>query len=115
MGRVGRKEPTTSVILPYRETKGLEAVELYNQSENNMLEWQEALTCDIMAVDDEGLWIHQKFGYSVSRRNGKSEMALGRCIYGLKKGEKILYTAHRVSTAHSIWERLDRLCAGQWT
>lgn len=111
MGRVGRKEPTTSVILPYRETKGLEAVELYNQSENNMLEWQEALTCDIMAIDDEGLWIHQKFGYSVSRRNGKSEMALGRCIYGLKKGEKILYTAHRVSTAHSIWERLDRLCA----
>ena len=111
MGRVGRKEPTTSVILPYHDTKGPEAVELYNQSENSMLEWQEALTYDIMAVDDEGLWIHQKFGYSVSRRNGKSEMALGRCIWGLKNGEKILYTAHRVTTAHSIWERLDRLCA----
>lgn len=38
-------------------------------------------------------------------------MALARCIWGLKNGEKILYTAHRVSTAHSIWERLDRLCA----
>jgi len=100
-----------SVVLPYKETKGQEAVELYNKSEHTMLEWQEALTYDIMAVDDDGLWVHQKFGYSVPRRNGKSEMALARCIWGLKNGERILYTAHRASTAHSIWERLSRLCA----
>ena len=111
MDRVGRQSPTVSVVLPYTDTKGLEAVELYNASEKSMLEWQEALTCDIMAVNDEGLWIHQKFGYSVPRRNGKSEMALARCIWGLKNGERILYTAHRASTAHSIWERLSRLCA----
>lgn len=110
MDRVGRQSPTVSVVLPYKETKGQEAVELYNKSEHTMLEWQEALTYDIMAVDDEGLWIHQKFGYSVPRRNGKSEMALARCIRGLKHGERILYTAHRASTAHSIWERLGRLC-----
>lgn len=111
MDRVGRQSPTVSVILPYTETKGPEAVELYNISENNILPWQEALTYDIMAVDGDGLWIHQKFGYSVPRRNGKSEMALARCIWGLKNGERILYTAHRASTAHSIWERLSRLCA----
>ena len=111
MDRVGRQDPTVSVILPYHDTRGLEAIELYNKSEKSALEWQEALTCDIMAVDDEGLWIHQKFGYSVPRRNGKSEMALARCIWGLKHGERILYTAHRASTAHSIWERLSRLCA----
>lgn len=111
MDRVGRQSPTVSVVLPYKETKGQEAVELYNKSEHTMLEWQEALTYDIMAVDDDGLWIHQKFGYSVPRRNGKSEMALARCIWGLKNGERILYTAHRASTAHSIWERLSRLCA----
>ena len=111
MDRVGRQEPTVSVILPYTNTRGQEAVELYNHSENNMLEWQAALTYDIMATNDEGLWIHQKFGYSVPRRNGKSEMALARCIWGLKNNERILYTAHRASTAHSIWERLSRLCA----
>lgn len=110
MDRVGRQSPTVSVVLSYKDTKGQEAVELYNKSEHTMLEWQEALTYDIMAVDDEGLWIHQKFGYSVPRRNGKSEMALARCIRGLKHGERILYTAHRASTAHSIWERLSRLC-----
>ncbi len=111
MDRVGRQSPTVSVILPYTDTKGAEAVELYNTSEKDMLEWQSALTYDIMAVDGSGLWIHQKFGYSVPRRNGKSEMALARCIWGLKNGERILYTAHRASTAHSIWERLSRLCA----
>ena len=111
MDRVGRQSPTVSVILPYTDTKGPEAIELYNKSEHDSLEWQTALTYDIMAVDDDGLWVHQKFGYSVPRRNGKSEMALARCIWGLKHGERILYTAHRASTAHSIWDRLGRLCA----
>ena len=111
MDRVGRQEPTVSVILPYEDTKGPEAIELYNKSEKDALEWQAALTYDIMAVDGDGLWVHQKFGYSVPRRNGKSEMALARCIWGLKNGERILYTAHRASTAHSIWDRLGRLCA----
>ena len=111
MDRVGRQSPTVSVILPYVDTKGAEAIALYNASENSMLEWQEALTYDLMAVNEEGFWAHQKFGYSVPRRNGKSEMALARCIWGLKNGERILYTAHRTSTSHSIWERLSRLCA----
>ena len=110
MDRVGRQSPTVSVILPYSDTKGPEAIELYNQSGNTAIEWQEALTYDIMAVDDDGLWVHQKFGYSVPRRNGKSEMALARCVWGLKHGERILYTAHRATTAHSIWDRLARLC-----
>lgn len=111
MDRVGRQSPTVSVILPYADTRGPEAIDLYNVSENSALDWQAALTYDIMAVDDGGLWVHQKFGYSVPRRNGKSEMALARCIWGLKNGERIMYTAHRASTAHSIWERLSRLCA----
>jgi len=111
MDRVGRQSPTVSVILPYTDTKGPEAIELYNKSEHDALEWQTALTYDIMAVDGAGLWVHQKFGYSVPRRNGKSEMALARCIWGLKHGERILYTAHRASTAHSIWDRLGRLCS----
>ena len=30
--RYGRQTPTQSVVLPYSQTRGLEAVELYNQS-----------------------------------------------------------------------------------
>lgn len=108
--RIGRQSPTVSVILPYTETKGPEAVALFDATEKSALEWQVALTYDIMAVNEEGFWTHQKFGYSVPRRNGKSEMVLMRCLWGLKNGERILYTAHRASTSHAVWERLERLC-----
>lgn len=108
--RQGRQAPTVSVVLPYTDTAGAEAVELYNKTERNVLEWQTLLLYDIMAKDPEGLWVHQKYGISVPRRNGKSELVLVRCLYGLANGEKILYTAHRTTTAHSIWERLERLC-----
>lgn len=109
--RYGRQEPTVSVIEPYESTKGNEAVELYNATERTVLPWQEALCYDIMAVDDEGLWVYQKFGYAVPRRNGKSENALMRCLWGIANGERILYTAHRAKTGHAVWERLERLCA----
>ena len=108
--RQGEQTPTVSVVLPYTDTAGAEAVELYNKTERTVLEWQTLQLYDIMARDPEGLWIHQKYGISVPRRNGKSELVLVRCLYGLKNGEKILYTAHRTTTAHSIWERLQRLC-----
>lgn len=107
---IGRQRPTVSVILPYQTSKAGEAIELYNSTERDVLEWQEALLYDIMATDGE-LWTHQKFGYSVPRRNGKSECVMMRCLWGLKNGERIIYTAHRATTSHSMWERLERLCA----
>ena len=108
--RLGRQTPTQSVTIPYSKTRGQEAAELYAKTGNELLEWQQLLQCDIMAVNDDGLWMHQKYGYSVPRRNGKSENVLARCLWGLKNGERILYTAHRATTSHAVWERLDRMC-----
>lgn len=109
--RQGRQTPTTAVVMPYKETCGGEAVELYTKTGNHLLEWQELLLFDFLAQTDEKLWAHQKYGYSIPRRNGKSESVLARCLYGLAKGERILYTAHRTSTTHAIWTRLERMCA----
>ena len=108
--RYGNQSPTVSVIEPYKNTKGSEAVSLYNATEKTALPWQEALCYDIMALSDDDLWAHQKFGFAVPRRNGKSENILMRCLWGLANGERILYTAHRASTSHAVWERLGRLC-----
>lgn len=108
--RLGRQDPTVSVIKSYRDSKGGEAIEIYRKAGEDLYSWQQALDYDIMALDEEGLWTHQKFGYSIPRRNGKSENLLSRCLWGLMHGEKILYTAHRTSTSHAIWERLFRLC-----
>lgn len=104
--RKGRQTPTQSVVLPYFVTKGQEAIESYNQSGRIAQEWQELLLCDILAVNDDGLWTHTKFGYSVPRRNGKNEIVAIRELYGLEHGEKILHTAHRTTTSSSASKRL---------
>ena len=60
--RIGRQTPTVSVVLPYEETRGGEAVLLYNQSSKKALEWQELMMYDIMAVNPDSTWRHMKFG-----------------------------------------------------
>ena len=111
--RLGRQTPTQSVILPYYETKGSEAIELYNESGRIAQEWQELLLSDILAMNDEGLWVHTKFGYSVPRRNGKNEIAAIRELYGLVCcNEKILHTAHRTTTSSSASKRLADILNG---
>ena len=55
--KIGNQTPTVSVILPYKDTKGPEAIELYNITNKDALEWQVALCYDIMAVNEEGYWV----------------------------------------------------------
>lgn len=104
--RVGNQIPTCSHILDYSKSLGDEAVQLYDMSGNTCQEWQALMLNDIMAVNDDGLWIHTKYGYSVPRRNGKTEILTQREIWGLFTGEHILHTAHLTDTAHTAWERL---------
>lgn len=104
--RIGRQTPTQSVILPYEQTYGGDAVGIYNQTGRTAQEWQELLIYDMLAVNEDRLWVHTKFGYSVPRRNGKNEVVIMREMWGLKNGEKILHTAHRTTTSHAAWERL---------
>lgn len=107
--RKGRQTPTQSVVLPYTSTRGNEAIDLYNSTGKTAQEWQELMLSDILAVNEDELWVHTKFGYSVPRRNGKNEIVAMREMFGLKNDEKILHTAHRTTTTHSAWERLLNL------
>ena len=109
MSRVGNQIPTQSVILSYEKSYGGEAVQLYDLSGKVCQEWQSLMLNDIMAVNDEGLWVHTKFGYSVPRRNGKTEILTQRELWGLFNKEHILHTAHLTDTAHIAWERLMAL------
>lgn len=107
--RKGSQFPTQSVILPYEQTHGKEAVDLYNTTGRTAQEWQEIMLYDILAFNEEDLWVHTKFGYSVPRRNGKNEVVVMREMWGIKNGERILHTAHRTTTSHAAWERLCSL------
>lgn len=104
--RLGKQTPTISIRLPYTESFGAEAVSLYNQSDRTAQDWQALMLEDIMAVNADGLWTHMKFGWSIPRRNGKSEILIMRAIYGLIHGERVLYTAHRTTTSTSAYEKI---------
>ena len=107
---IGRQTPTKSLILPYEKTEGKEAIDLYNTSKDRKAqEWQEIMTYDLLAINDNGLYVHSKFGYSIPRRNGKGEVLTIRELYGLRKGEHILHTAHRTTTSSSAAKRLAKL------
>lgn len=105
--RKGRQTPTICIRLPYTESRGTEAVDLYNQSDRTAQDWQALMLEDIMATTPDGLWVHMKFGYSVPRRNGKSEILIMRALYAISHGERVLYTAHRTTTSHNAWEKVS--------
>ena len=108
--RTGKQTPTVSVVLPYTESCGTEAAEIYNRSGRTAQPWQELMLEDIMAVGGDGLWVHMKFGWSIPRRNGKSEVLIMRSMYAVSHNERTLYTAHRTTTSHNAWEKvIERL------
>lgn len=107
--RLGRQTPTKSVVLPYENTYGKEAIDIYEKTGRQAQDWQKLLIYDILAYNDDGLWIHTKFGYAVPRRNGKNEVITIREMYGLIEGEQVLHTAHRTPTSSSAFYRLLKL------
>ena len=104
--KIGRQTLTTAVVLPYTNSLGTEAVGIYNKSGRTAQQWQELLLEDIMALNEENQWVHMKFGWSIPRRNGKSEILIMRAMHGLIHGERVLYTAHRTTTSHNAWEKI---------
>ena len=106
--RFGNQHPTQSVTLHYTDSLAQEAIEFYQKSGRDCYPWQVSLLEAIMAINDDGLWVHQKFGYAISRRNGKTEDVYIVELWGLHKGLRILHTAHRISTSHSSFEELKK-------
>ena len=107
--RIGEQDPSIAFILPYQKTEAPGAIDLYQASGQTVLEWQQGVLYDIMAVNDDGIWTHTTFGYAVPRQNGKGEILIIRELRGLAYGERIIHTAHLVSTAHAAFEKLLRI------
>lgn len=104
--RIGEQTPTRSLILPYENSLGDEAVELYEKSGRTGYDWQRFIVDAILAKNEQGLWTHMNFGYSVPRQNGKNEIIAIREVIGLKNKERILHTAHRTTTSAAAFNRV---------
>lgn len=109
MARYGRQTPTQAVVLPFNNSYGQDAIDLYETSGRTAQDWQKLLITDILGTDPEGLYVHQKFGYEVPRQNGKGEILAMREFWGIVNGENIIHTAHKTSTSHSAFARLLKI------
>lgn len=108
--RLGNQKPTQSVFLKYvkKNSKSAEAIENYERTGLKRYPWQRNLLSAFMAVDRKGLWTHQKIGYSIPRRNGKTEIVYIMELWVLEQGLNILHTAHRISTSHASFEKMKK-------
>lgn len=106
--RLGNQHPSQSVILSKDNSLCQEAIDFYERTGLNCYEWQKDLMEPIMATDNEGLWVHQKFGFSIPRRNGKTEIVYILELWALEQGLNVLHTAHRISTSHSSFEKMKK-------
>lgn len=104
--RIGNQNPTKSVFLPSVKSEYKKAIGLYRKTDRKEQIWQENLLKHLLAKNEDNLWTHTKFGYSLPRRNGKNEIVAIRELLGLINGERGLHTAHRTTTSHSAFERL---------
>ena len=108
MVKIGNQLPTKSYRNIYSSTLFEEAVKIYERTGLKVYDWQKNILKDVMALDEDNLWAHQKYGYSVPRRNGKTEIAYIVELWGLHHELKILHTARRISTSHSSFEKLKK-------
>ncbi|WP_086348526.1 DEAD/DEAH box helicase family protein [Candidatus Enterococcus clewellii] len=106
--RFGNQHPTQSVIIPYEHSLCQKAIGYYEKTGRKCYEWQLNLLEPIMAIDDDGLWVHQKYGFSIPRRNGKTEIVYMVELWALEEGLNTLHTAHRISTSHSSFEKMKK-------
>lgn len=107
--RLGNQKPTRELVLPFKKSDGKKAIELYKKTKREIYPWQETIVNRILAKNEDGLWTHSKFGYSVPRQNGKNEIVAIVELYALHQGLRVIHTAHRTSTSHKAWERLCAL------
>ncbi|MEQ7274638.1 terminase [Enterococcus thailandicus] len=107
--RFGNQHPTQSVILPYDKSMSQRAIDRYQKTGRKCYEWQVNMLDPMLAIDEDELWVHQKFGYSISRRNGKTEVVYIVELDALEEGLNVLHTAHRISTSHASFEQVKKL------
>jgi hypothetical protein len=103
----GRQAPHHLSIWPGEDTHGFKAIRLGERVVQPMMPWQHGNLRAILRCDHRGRWTHGTTVLICTRQNGKSEIMLVRCLYGLfVLGEKILYTVQRWDTGKDLHTRL---------
>jgi hypothetical protein len=106
----GRQQPHHLSVFPGDTSHGAKAIELKRRIGVESMPWQVDAQLAIGSMTPAGKWTHPICCLLCTRQNGKSEILIDRCLYGLfKLGETILYTAQRWKTARDAWKRMMSL------
>ncbi|NKS41708.1 hypothetical protein GS496_14210 [Rhodococcus hoagii] len=103
----GRQEPHHLSVFDGDTSHGEKAIELGRRVGAIAMPWQKAAQHALLSTTPSGRWTHSTCCLLIPRQNGKSEVLILRCLYGLfKLGETIIYTAQRWKTARDGWKRM---------
>lgn len=104
-------DPRIHFARPWTRSLGLEAAELAASAGLMLDDWQKAVLCDWMAVDEKDRWLHFELGLNVARQNGKGALLEARELAALfLTGEKLaVHTAHEFATSQEHFRRVEEL------
>ncbi|WP_063039709.1 hypothetical protein [Nocardia pseudovaccinii] len=104
----GRQAPHHFSAWPGDDTHGFKAINLAGRlSVQPVMPWQHGNLRCLLRRNPDGTWTHPDAVLLCPRQNGKSEIVLMRCLYGLcVLGESILYTVQRWDTGKDLHKRL---------
>lgn len=105
--RIGNQTPRIRIEPKSAGTDGKGAAMLMQAYGVKLDEWQELIINGILATDENGRYVCTSVGFSLSRQQGKSEVLIARCFYGLViNGERIVFSSHQMRACKKIFHRL---------
>lgn len=109
----GRREPENLSVFDGDDRLGHNALILANRIGTPPMPWQ---TDNLLAllrterVGDQDMWVHPDAAIICPRQNGKSEILLLRCLYGLfVRGENIVFSTQQWKTARKLALRFSEM------
>lgn len=104
---IGNQIPRIRIEPERSSTDGKGAAMLMQEYGVTLDEWQRLVLDCILGTDADGNYTVTSAGISVSRQNGKSEILIARCFYGLViNGEKIVFSSHQMRSVKAVFRRL---------
>lgn len=100
---VGRREPEKSSAFPGDDRLGHNALTLAARIGTPPMPWQIDNVLAILRMNADGTWTHPDACIICPRQNGKSEILLLVCLYGLfVRGENIVFSTQQWKTARKL-------------
>ncbi len=104
---LGSQVPTFELAPDGVGSLGPSAVELARRCRVSLFPWQERVLERSMRVDEAGKFVAPEVALIIARQNGKGEVLMARCLYGLfVLGENIFHSAHEFKTAADAYRRI---------